>query len=57
VTHARRLDMIVDLLKELFVCLGVFAADKDLQRNLAALQRLEVFGYDGLASENRAHKL
>lgn len=44
-THAGSFDNLVDLDEELLVSFSVFTSDENLQRNFAALQRLEMFSY------------
>jgi hypothetical protein len=43
-THSCSFDRVVDLDEQLLVGFGVFTSDENLQRNFAALQRLEMFG-------------
>jgi hypothetical protein len=42
-THPSSFDGVVDLDKKFLISLSVFTSDEDLQRNFAALQRLEMF--------------
>ncbi len=44
-THACCLDMASDVCKQLFILLGIFASNEDVERDLSALQRLQMFGW------------
>jgi hypothetical protein len=50
VTHACCLDLSSDVGKELFILLGIFASDEDMERNFSTLQRFQVLGWTGSAS-------
>jgi hypothetical protein len=44
VTHACCLDLSSDVGKKLFILLGIFAPDEDMERNFPTLQRFQMLG-------------